>query len=175
MQNKINNINKLITLDEFHNLLQECVDNHEMKCVVYIYDTMINKKINPTDKTYQIINILHSKTIKENNSITIPNQSFGRTLQPRRRIHKIMKGYFYKKALLKKDILISFIEKMDTIDYDGKDKKQKNQLCKKIQKNTPLSSSEVNFIIGYLNRINYFKDNVNINTEKSILTYFSEN
>ena len=176
MQNKINNINKLITLDDFHKLLQECVDNHEMKCVVYVYDTMINKKINPTDNTYEIINKLHSKTIKENNSISIPNLSFGPTLQPRRRIHKIMKGYFYKKALLKKEILISCVKKMDKTNYDGKDKKQKNQLCKKIKKNTDLSFSEINFILGYLNRIKYFSniDNNN-NNQKTILAYFSEN
>ena len=175
MQDKINNIHCLTTLTEFHNILQECVNNYEMKCVVYIYDTMLSKKIDPTDKTYQIINKLHSKTIKESNSINIPTQNFGRTLQPRRRIHKIMKGYFYKKALLKKDILISFIEKLDTVNYDGKDKKQKNQLCKKIQQNTCLSSYEINFIIGYLNRINYFKNSVSKNTQKSILNFFSEN
>ena len=173
MQNKINNIHCLTTLDEFHVLLEECVRNYEMKCVVYIYDTMLSKKIKPTDNTYQIINKLHSKTIKENNSISIPNQNLGTTLQPRRRIHKIMKGYFYKKALLKKDIAISYIKNLDEINYDGKDKKQKNQLCKKIQKNTQLSGSEVNFIIGYLNRINYFDNNKK--SQKSILTFFSEN
>lgn len=173
MQNKINNIHTLSTINEFHNLLEECASNYEMKCLVYVYDTMLEKKIEPTDKTYKIINNLHSKTIKENNSISIPNKNFGASLQPRRRIHKIMKGYFYKKALLKKDIVISYLKKLDEINYDGKDKKQKNQLCKKIQKNTPLSSSEVNFIIGYLNRINYFDNNKK--SQKSILSFFSEN
>ena len=45
------------------------------------------------EEVYNIIKRLHHKTLPENNTIHIPSNT--RQLQPRRRIHKIIKGYDY--------------------------------------------------------------------------------
>ncbi len=66
-----------------------------MEAVVYLYDNMIKNKIKPNEYTFKLINRLHSKTIKENNKIYIKNLDRTNKLQPRRRIHKIMKGHNY--------------------------------------------------------------------------------
>ena len=89
-----NNAEKNITY--FNTLIKSCVERHEMTAVVYIYDVMRVQKVLPTEYTYQLIELLHSKTALENNSLRIKIQTSGK-LQPRRRIHKIIKGYHYSK------------------------------------------------------------------------------
>ena len=97
LKQKIYNLYKpgiKLSLNEYNNLIKLCVDINEMAAVVFIYDNMIENKISPDKNTYNLINKLHSKTIRENNEIYIKNQNIGK-LNPRRRIHKIIKGYNY--------------------------------------------------------------------------------
>lgn len=82
-------------LEDYNYLLRQCAQLNEMGATVYIYDIMREKNILPDKETYSIIDKLHSKTITENISLRIPKELGKRTLAPRRRIHKIMKGYNY--------------------------------------------------------------------------------
>ena len=169
LQSNINNINNLTNINEFNNLINECVMRHEMIAVVYIYDYIILNKYKPNIDTYTLINKLHSKTIKENRSLIIPDNG-KRKLEPRRRIHKIMKGYNYSQALKNKDIVIKYINNnINTINYDGKNNKQARVLINDIKLNCNLSITDIRFIIVYLNRQQFFiKNNTNTNLNKNI-------
>ena len=169
IQNKIDNIDTLNNILDCNELLKLLQNNFEMTAVVYVYDYMKNKNIIPTDETYSIIDKLHSKTVTENNNIRCIKTT-NRTLQPRRRIHKIMKGYYYSKALIDKDIVIKFLSQ-NNYDYDGKNNKKKNILIKNIRKNTLLNDKNINYIISYLNRIHFFKDTPDPSVN-NILDYF---
>ena len=168
LQNKIDNIDNIKNIVEFNELLINCVDKYEMTAVVFIYDIMKQKKIQLNDRTYEIINKLHSKKVKENNTIKLQNTSLGKKLQPRRRIHKIMKGYNYKNALKKKNIVIAYLNN-NNYDYDGHDNNNKKKLNIDIKKSTQLTDTEINFILGYLNRIKFFETKNEVN----ILSYFT--
>ena len=92
--NRLYNVEHRLTLEEYNTLLLDCVNRYEMAAVVFIYDHMKQSTIEPNEYTYSIIDKLHSKTVKQSNEIYIKNQNVGK-LDPRRRIHKIMKGYNY--------------------------------------------------------------------------------
>ena len=114
LQNEINKLYdknyKLKTVD-YNYLLHNTTKFKEMEATVFIYDHMIFNNVKPDSDTYDLINRLHSKTIYENNKIYI-KKSLKKKLKPRRRIHKIMKGYNYsenyQEALIHLDIVKKF-------------------------------------------------------------------
>jgi pentatricopeptide repeat protein len=96
LQELIDNLNtSKKTLDEYNTIIKLAVEQREFATVVYLYDHMKNKHIPPNNETYTLINKLHSKTLPENKTIKLSNLDSNLHLQPRRRIHKIMKGYNY--------------------------------------------------------------------------------
>ena len=82
-------------LERYHQLLRSCVQLHEMEAVVYVYDKIKSHGWTPTKETFAIIDPLHSKTIPEHHNLRVPKELGKKTLAPRRRIHKIMKGHYY--------------------------------------------------------------------------------
>ena len=157
LQIEINNINNFNNIGDLNDILKECVNLNEMRAIVYIYDYIKLHKLIPTDYTYELINKMHSKTIKENNNLIIPDNNIN-NLQPRRRIHKIMKGYNYSNALKNKDIIINYLNN-NNYEYDGKNNKLKNKLINEIYSNSTVSISDIKHIITYLNRQKYFIKN----------------
>ena len=153
--------NHNLTLDQYNNLIKDCVEKKEMAAVVFIYDTMKEKKINPSDTTFKLLNKLHSKTIKESNEIYIKNQNIGK-LNPRRRIHKIMKGYNYSdnynNALIHLDKVKKYIESNPNIKEYSRIK-----LAKTLSKNCSISFNDARYIITNLKRTKYLR-----NTPKQI-------
>ena len=154
LQSGIDNITKLTDIDKLNLLLEKCVLEYEMTAVVYIFDYMKENKYKPNELTYSLINKLHGKTIKEQSKLIIPDNG-KKKLEPRRRIHKIMKGYDYSKALKHKQIVIDYLNNNQYV-YDGKNNKQKKLLINKIKTHCKISLSDVKFIITYLNRQKFF-------------------
>lgn len=147
----------LSSVNDYNNLLQKCVELYEMQAVVFIYDSMIKYGFKPTDKTFSIIEKLHSKTIQENNQIQI--KTFQKTLKPRRRIHKIIKGYHYSKnynnALIHLDKVKEYLNNNDTIKLLPRIK-----MAKHISKNCNISFNEARYIITNLKRTKFLKKKI---------------
>jgi pentatricopeptide repeat protein len=156
LQNKIDNINNLSTVITINNLLDIVTKNKEFATCVYVYDYMLKKSIKPNEETFKFIDRLHSKTVSDNNSIRIP-PSTKRTLQPRRRIHKIMKGYNYSdKYSEAKEYLcqvIDLFKKNDKCQYLHKDK-----LAKLLSKDLNVNISLAKTIVTVLKRNNMLKE-----------------
>ena len=162
LDQKIQNIDNCEnkTLSYYNNLIDSCTKYNEMEAVVYLYDNMIKNKIKPNKRTYALINRLHSKTIKENNKIYVKNLDRTKRLQPRRRIHKIMKGYNYSEkynnAKKYESKVIEFLD--NNIDFKNM-VSQRIKLAKIISKNCNISFNDARFIITSLKRKKYFKNN----------------
>ena len=147
-----------LDLHEYNTLIQKCVYEHEMAAVVYIYDRMKDQGIKPTPHTYSLINKLHSKTCKESNIIYIQGQDY-RKLAPRRRIHKIMKGYNYSDNY---NNALQHLEKVKT--YINSNSEIKNygriKLANTIQRQCNITFNEARYIITNLKRTKF------LNSEK---------
>jgi len=152
---KLYNNDYSLTLEEYNKLIKDCVYNYEMAAVVFIYDNMKYHNIEPDDITYSTINQLHSKTVKECNYIYIKNQNVGK-LEPRRRIHKIIKGYNYSEnytnALKYKDTVVDYINKNPLIvDYP------RIKLANELSKKCSISFNDARYIITNLKRTKSLK------------------
>ena len=154
LQIELNNMTSLKSINEFNNLLKKCANLYQLEAVVYIFDSMKQHKFKPNDETYKILNTLHSKKIPDKSNLIVPKGS-KKTLQPKRRIHKIMKGYNYSKALKNKDIVINYLTNHE-YDYDGKDKKKEKALINVLKVNCKLPVSDIRHILTYLKRQKYF-------------------
>ena len=101
LQQKINDLleKKVVNLSyEFYkSLITAAVNQKEFAATVFLFDHMKSNNLKPNDDIYTIINKLHSKTLPESKKIKLPINT-QKTLQPRRRIHKIMKGHNNKEA-----------------------------------------------------------------------------
>ena len=156
LQKLINNLNENTSkrsVEHYNSLIKSCVERHEMTAVVYIYDVMRVQKVLPTEYTYQLIELLHSKTALENNSLRIKIQTSGK-LQPRRRIHKIIKGYHYSKnynaSLRHLDIVKQYLTENPEIMLLGRIK-----LAKNISKYCSITFNEARYIITKLKRTKF--------------------
>lgn len=163
-----------LSLNEYNNLIKLCVDINEMAAVVFIYDNMIENKISPDKNTYNLINKLHSKIIKESNNIYIKNQNIGK-LNPRRRIHKIIKGYNYSnnynKALVNVNKVKEYIELNSYIKEFPRIK-----LAKLISKNCLISFDDARYIITYLKKTKFLNNSLkNIEDFSKILNTTKSN
>ena len=157
------------TLDKYNSLITECVNKNEMAAVVFLYDNMKYHNINPNKYTYQTINKLHSKTCVENNLIYIKDQDKGK-LKPRRRIHKIMKGYNYSdnynNALKNVDLVKSYIILHPEVRQYNRIKMAKN-----ISTNCDITFDDVRYIITNLKKTKFLVDK-NVEQQKCITDFF---
>lgn len=153
---KLYDNNYKLTLEEYNNLIKSCVNNYEMAAVVFIYDHMKNNNIYPNDQTYNLISKLHSKTIQENNEIYIKNQNVDK-LKPRRRIHKIIKGYNYSDNY--KNALIH-LDKVKTYLNDNPDIKSYHRikLANTISKKCSITFDEARYIVTNLKKTKFIND-----------------
>lgn len=153
---KLYNNNYKLTLEEYNNLIKSCVNNYEMAAVVFIYDHMKNNNTSPNDETYNLISKLHSKTVLENNKIYIKNQNVDK-LQPRRRIHKIIKGYNYsdnyKNALIHLDKVKIYLDNNPDIKLYPR-----NKLADIISKKCSITFNDARYIITNLKKTKYIND-----------------
>lgn len=80
-------------------LLRKSVELKEFRTAVFIFDQIKSRGWTPTEEVYQILEELHSKTLPESNKVKVPIVNPGaKTLAPRRRIHKIIKGWRMKQT-----------------------------------------------------------------------------
>lgn len=99
------------TLEEYNEMIDYASRNNEFASVVFLYDHMLAHGIKPDDETFKFINRNHSKTVPEKSTIRIPSDG-KKHLQPRRRIHKIMKGYNYTEKYDKAKSYLPIVQKM---------------------------------------------------------------
>lgn len=139
------------TLEEYNELIKTCVDLNEMAGVVFLYDHMKSVKIEPTKETFGYISRLHSKTVTDNNKLDIKMLN---ALKPRRRIHKIMKGYEYtdnyNNALLHLDKVKKFLN--ENPEYKVYDKRG---LINVIYKNCKIDKKDARYIVTNLKRTKF--------------------
>lgn len=138
-------------LDDYNNLIKQCADKYEMGAVVYIYDHMKSKNVEPNGQTYNYISKLHSKTVNEHNRLDI---KMFNSLKPRRRIHKIMKGYEYsdkyQTALEHLDKVKSFLNKNP--EYKVYDKIRLIQI---LSKNCEIDKNTARYIVTNLKKTKF--------------------
>lgn len=137
-------LNISYSLEEYNDLIKKCCDLYEMSAVVFLYDNMKYHKINPSNDTFKLINKLHDKKCQENNVILIKDNGI-KKLTPRRRIHKIIKGYNYRNALKDLELVKSYIElHPEIISYD------RIKLAKHISNNCNIPFNNTRYIITNL-------------------------
>lgn len=148
-------------IDTYNNLIQECVNIFEMRAVVYLYDSMRLNNIQPTEETFDLISKLHSKTIKENDTL-LPFPKDNNCLEPRRRIHKIIKGVQSKE---KYEVACSDenVQKVKHyFDMNPKFKRfPKEKLIPLLSENCQLKKTDVRYIITKLKRTKYLQPKTN--------------
>ena len=166
--NKLYNDNYIPSLVVYNNLLDKITRKNEMEATIFIYDHMKKNNIKPNDLTFKYINRLHSKTIPESKTLFIKDNG-KKKLQPRRRIHKIMKGYNYtdnyQKALVHLDKVKQFLDK----NPKWKTCENKIKLAKEISKQCSLNMKTTKYIITNLKRTKFIGEN---NQKNTILNYF---
>ena len=158
---------KNITMVEYILLMKKCVDALEFKAAVFVYDHILSNKLKPSKDIYGLLDKLHSKTLKNNDSIIIP--STGRTLDPRRRIHKIMKGYNYSDNYTS---ALHHLDKVKSYLHSAKDVpsiENKNKLAKYISVRCNICIKDAKYIVTNLKRTKFFNNPQSHNT---ITNYF---
>jgi hypothetical protein len=155
IQDKISNINQYcITRKDYHELLTICSKMKECCACVYIYDTMKKNNIECNQETFDILDKLHRKDLVDCNTLRVPSTG-NRTLAPKRRIHKIMKGQItkdnYSNALRHKQIVIDFLNK----NPDIKTNPRRHWVAKQVSKQCNLDVRTVRYIITHLKRIKF--------------------
>tara|TARA_B100000795_G_C22639044_1_gene375713 strand:- start:153 stop:692 length:540 start_codon:yes stop_codon:yes gene_type:complete len=175
LQNNINtlyNSETKLGLGQYNDLLRQCVQQREMAATVFVYDHMLTQKIKPSKESFQIIETLHSKTIPESKNISL-KFTLKKSLQPRRRIHKIIKGYNYsdnyQRALLHLDKAKVYLNSNPTL----KTLKNRHTLAKKISKNCQISVRDARYIVTNLKRTKFLSKPIP-NEQNTLLHYFSK-
>ena len=155
IQEKLLNIGQYcINRKDYHELINICSRMNECGACVYIYDTMKQNNIEPNEETFEILDKLHRKELIDCNTLRVPGNG-NRTLAPKRRIHKIMKGHStkenYGKALQHKQIVIDFLNKNPEIKTNPK----RHWVAKQVSKNCNIDIRTVRYIITHLKRIKF--------------------
>lgn len=170
LQYKINSLyepNSKLSLYNYNTLIKQCVNNKEFGATVFVYDHMIKNGVKPNEFTFKTIERLHSKTLPENNNIQLKWDGKTR-LQPRRRIHKIIKGHKYSdnynNALLHLDKIKKYLDDNPELKSIHKDK-----LAKNLNNNCDITIKDAKYIITNLKRTKYLN---NVNQPK-ITNFFS--
>lgn len=164
------NTDLIYSLEEYNLLIHACADLYEMNAVVFLYDNMKYHKIIPNNETYTYINKLHSKTCPEKNIIYIRDDG-KKKLQPRRRIHKIMKGYNYTENYID---ALRHIDKVKNYIKSNPHVKEypRIKLAKNIVKNCNISFNESRYIITNLKKTKFLVKKKDSQT--TILKYFNK-
>ena len=143
-----------LTIDEYSNLIRNCVELREFRATIFVYDKIKEMGFVVPDLVYLEIEKLHSKSLKENNNIKLIKDDT-RKLEPRRRIHKIMKGYHYstnyKKALGHKEVVVKYLDS----NPDIKTIQDRFKLAKNISNNCKLDIKTVRYVITNLKKTKY--------------------
>lgn len=143
-----------LTIDEYSNLIRDCVELREFRATIFVYDKIKEMGFVVPDLVYLEIDKLHSKSLKENNNIKLIKDDT-RKLEPRRRIHKIMKGYHYstnyKKALEHKEVVVKYLDS----NPDIKSLRDRFKLAKNISNNCKLDIKTVRYVITNLKKTKY--------------------
>ena len=126
---------------------------------MFVYDHMCKEsKLKPNDLTFELIEKLHSKTLKESNTIKIPVVQGKRSLKPRRRIHKIIKGRSqasgYKEALKHADAAKQYLAANPELKALAQ--KQRITLAKKISKHCGVPLRCARHVVTHLKRTKFF-------------------
>tara|TARA_B100000575_G_C23143782_1_gene666938 strand:- start:786 stop:1331 length:546 start_codon:yes stop_codon:yes gene_type:complete len=171
LQNRINKLihtEEVLGLDEYNILLHHITNAKEFSATVFVYDHMLANNIKPNESTFQHIDKLHSKTLPENNTIQLPPKK--RSLNPRRRIHKIIKGHNYTKkyrdALQYADIVKDYLSKNTSVAQ----LQNRITLAKKISKDCSININEARYIITHLKRTNFFES---FNNQSKMTDFFT--
>ena len=143
----------ILSLDGYHALLRKCVDKSEYAAAVFIYD-LIKSNLTPSNITYSILDKLHSKTRQLNHVLKIPIKP--KSLHPRRRIHKIMKGYYYTEKYNKAIIHTPVVKNILSNNPDIQHINNRIKMAKAIKNKCNLSLEDIRFIITHLKRTKYF-------------------
>ena len=160
-------------LEEYNTILKHCTDYKEMAATVYVYDKILDNGLKPNEDTFKLINRLHSKTIPESRKIVINYNDGKSRLQPRRRIHKIMKGHNYGNKYNDAKVHISKVKKF--LDENTKYKnliEQRIKLAKIISKECSISFNDARYVITSLKRQKYFSSNSSLSKQTKISNYF---
>lgn len=84
-------------LSVYRSLMEKCVNKREFRAAVYVFDKVLEEYKTVSEDIYLILERLHSKSLTESSTIEVPSTD-KKTLAPRRRIHKIIKGWRQKKT-----------------------------------------------------------------------------
>lgn len=163
------NLENKLTLTQYNKLLRECVNYKEMGATVFVYDHMLIHRITPTDETFKIIEKIHSKTISESKNIIL-KPSLKKTLQPRRRIHKIIKGYNYSDNYQKALVHLDMVKKYLNENQHLKTIQNKHALAKTISKKCQISIRDSRYIVTNLKRTKFLIKK----EDNNILHYFEK-
>ncbi len=173
LQHRINDLivsSRIPDIDEYLEILNDCVQQQEFKAAVFIYDHIKSNNIKPTKEVYHLIEKLHSKTLKNNDTLIIPTT--GKHLDPRRRIHKIIKGYNYSSnynsALQHIDAVKDYLIKNKANDMPSIE--NKNKLAKYISNNCNINIKDAKYIVTNLKRTKFF---INYPSHNTITKYFT--
>lgn len=89
------------SMTHYEYLIGQCVAKRDFRAAVYVFDKILEGGVTPSEKVYLTLEKLHSKTLPESSTLAIPSEGLGqRKLAPRRRIHKIIKGWRQRKTNL---------------------------------------------------------------------------
>ena len=172
LQQKINDLleKKVVNLSyEFYkSLIIAAVNQKEFAATVFLFDHMKSNNLKPKDDIYTIINKLHSKTLPESKKIKLPI-STQKTLQPRRRIHKIMKGHNNKEAYDDAKNNSNIVKEYLLKNKDVAKMNNRIVMAKKIKQNCDLDMKQIRFIITHLKRTKFFDQ---FTTQTKISNFF---
>ncbi len=161
LQTDIDNLSKpgpILSLIQYHQLLERCVQGHEFAATVYVYDHLLAKGLKPEKETFQIIERLHSKTLPEKNTIYLKPDG-KKKLQPRRRIHKIIKGYHYSDNYNAAKVYIPKVKAFLAINLKYK-QEPRIKLAKIISRGCHISFNDARYIITSLKREGFLPKDV---------------
>jgi len=138
----------------YHQMLLTCAQLNEVRACIFIYDHMLSKKIKPNKLTIDILQIIHSKNIIVSDSLlTYPPDPT--KLNPKRRIHKIIKGYNYSESY--NNACEKNLNNIKNYLDSNKPLKEfhKNKLIPIIAHQLLIPENEVRYVITKLKRIKY--------------------
>lgn len=161
LQTDIDNLSKpgpILNLIQYHQLLERCVQGQEFAATVYVYDHLLAKGLKPEKETFQIIERLHSKTLPEKNTIYLKPDG-KKKLQPRRRIHKIIKGYHYSDNYNAAKVYIPKVKAFLAINLKYK-QEPRIKLAKIISRGCHISFNDARYIITSLKREGFLPKDV---------------
>ena len=157
-----------LSYDFYKSLITAAVNQKEFAATVFLFDHMKTNNLKPKEDIYAIINKLHSKTLPESKKIKLPLNTH-KNLQPRRRIHKIMKGHNNKEAYDNAKNNSNIVKEYLLKNKDIAKMNNRIVMAKKIKQNCELDMKQIRFIITHLKRTKFFDQ---FTTQTKISNFF---